>query len=29
VVAQSDRFVLRQADGSGEERDIQGRGKFI
>ncbi|MBA0036412.1 alanine racemase [Pantoea sp. BIGb0393] len=29
VVAQSDRFVLRQADGSSEERDIQGRGKFI
>ncbi len=29
VVAQSDRFVLRQADGSGEELDIQGRGKFI
>lgn len=29
VVAQSDRFVLRHADGAGEEQDIQGRGKFI
>lgn len=29
VVAQSDRFVLRHADGTGEEQAIQGRGKFI
>ena len=29
VVAQSDRFVLRHADGSAEEQEIQGRGKFI
>jgi len=29
VVAQSDRFVLRAADGTAQERDIQGRGKFI
>ncbi len=29
VVAQSDRFVLRQPDGSAHELEIQGRGKFI
>ncbi|UKY36469.1 alanine racemase [Pantoea dispersa] len=29
VVAQSDRFVLRQADGSAGLHDIQGRGRFI
>ncbi len=29
VVAQSDRYVLRHADGTAEEQSIQGRGKFI
>jgi D-serine deaminase-like pyridoxal phosphate-dependent protein len=29
VVAQSDRFVLRHADGLAEELNIEGRGKFI
>ncbi len=29
VVAQSDRVVLRHADGSADEQEIQGRGKFI
>ena len=29
VVAQSDRFVLRHADGLAEVLNIEGRGKFI
>jgi D-serine deaminase-like pyridoxal phosphate-dependent protein len=29
VVAQSNRFVLRHADGLAEELNIEGRGKFI